>query len=72
MPACTIASSAVAVAACGGGTEYQTADAVKAFNADQDNAKYGIALACDLALQDLVAMLSGTPAKLAGVIMNDY
>lgn len=24
------------------------------------------------ALQDLVAMLSGTPAKLAGVIMNDY
>ena len=23
-------------------------------------------------LQDLVAMLSGTPAKLAGVIMNDY
>lgn len=68
---------ALVVAACGGGTEYQTADAVKAFNADQDNAKYGIALACpetvpaDAEFECTFSTEGGTPQKATFVIEKD-
>ncbi|MCX6392684.1 MAG: hypothetical protein NTX95_09350 [Actinobacteria bacterium] len=65
---------ALVVTACGGGTEYQTADAVKAFNAYQDNAKYGIALACpetvpaDAEFECTYSTKGGTPQKATFVI----
>ena len=72
-----VAGLALVVAACGGGTEYQTADAVKAFNADQDNAKYGIALACpetvpaDTEFECTFSTKGGTPQKATFVIEQD-
>ncbi len=72
-----VAGLALVVAACGGGTEYQTADAVKAFNADQDNAKYGIALACpetvsaDAEFECTFSTKGGTPRKATFVIEKD-
>ena len=72
-----VAGLALVVAACGGGTEYQTADAVKAFNAYQDNAKYGIALACpemvpaDAEFDCTFSTKGGTPQKATFVIEKD-
>jgi hypothetical protein len=71
------AATALVVAACGGGAEYQTADAVKAFNAYQDNAKYGIALACpetvpaDAEFECTFSTKGGTPQQATFVIEKD-
>jgi hypothetical protein len=71
------AAIALVVAACGGGAEYQTADAVKAFNAYQDNAKYGIALACpetvpaDAEFECTFSTKGGTPQQATFVIEKD-
>jgi hypothetical protein len=71
------AAIALVVAACGGGAEYQTADAVKAFNAYQDNAKYGIALACpetvpaDAEFECTFSTKGGTPQQATFVIEQD-
>ena len=72
-----VAALALVVTACGGGTEYQTADAVKAFNAQKDNAKYGIALACpetvpaDAEFECTFSTKGGTPQKATFVIKKD-
>jgi len=71
-----VAALALVITACGG-TEYQTADAVKAFNADQDNAKYGIALACpetvpaDAEFECTFSTKGGTPQQATFVIEKD-
>ena len=68
---------ALVITGCGGGSEYQTAHAVKAFNADKDNAKYGIALACpdtvpaDAEFECTFSTKGGTPQKATFVIKKD-